>query len=156
MANTLINGYNGSLYGGGGGGGGQEFDSIQTYGGKGGYTYSNSYTSGTGGNGANGVVVITYSPVTNPVINSITPSNGNFNTSITITGSQFINVTNVQFAGQNVSYSVTNTNQIIATIPNVFVSNGYVQVTNQVGNSSNNSNNLFTYSYEGFSGFIGF
>ena len=58
MANTLINGYNGSLYGGGGGGGGQEFDSIQSYT-KGGYTYSNSYTSGTGGNGANGVVVLT-------------------------------------------------------------------------------------------------
>ncbi len=68
-------------------------------------------TNGTATSGTN----LFYVP---PVINSFTPTNGVPGTIVTIFGLDFLGATNVSFNGASASFSVSNNNKIVATVPN--------------------------------------
>jgi len=148
------NGSTGVLYGGGGGGGGYNLnDVITTIGGKGGGT-TNAYTTTdfAGGAGANGLIIITYTPVTAPTVTSVSPNITYTGNMVVISGTQFINVQNVYFGTIAASYSVTNSTSISATVPvNVAEGTLDVIVQNLLGTSANTSADLFTYQTSSYS-----
>jgi len=152
----------GSVYGGGGGSGG--LTTVINYyyvGGKGGgYVQGNTtYITGAGAAGAAGLVSITYTPVTAPTIISLSPNIGYSGNTIIITGTQFINVQNVNFGVIPASsYTVTNSTSISATVPNNVAGGSVnVNVQNLVATSSLVSQDVFTYQTSSYSaGFMNF
>lgn len=128
---SSTNGSDGNNYGAGGGGGG-------------------SIASARGGNGGAPAVIITYTPITAPNISSVSPNScpsGSL-THVTITGDNFINVTDVQMGGVSCpSYSVTNSTSISANTPTSVSGVVNVRVLNSMGTSpvvTADKINLFT------------
>lgn len=77
--------------------------------------------------------------VTAPTISGFSPSSGAVGASIIITGTSFINVTNVTFGGvQANTYTVNSSSQITATVPLGAVS-GVISVTTATGSASSSS-----------------
>jgi hypothetical protein len=110
-------------------------------GGSGAFTANNTHYSG--GNGADGQVVITYY-LSLPTITSFTPSGGCANsTTVVITGTNFTGATAVTFGGTNAaSFTVNSATQITATIG--AGTTGAIIVTTPSGNATSASN--FTFS----------
>ena len=120
--NTGGDGGNGGGAGGGAGGAGQNNDngypgSIPGGGGGGG-EYGSWFTTRSGGDGANGRVIITYEIVLTPAISGFTPSPVCTGQNVTITGTNFTGATAVRFNGVNAtSYTVNSETQITAVVP---------------------------------------
>jgi len=72
-----------------------------------------------------------------PIISSFTPVSACYGsaTTVTITGSNFTNVSNVSFNGVSASYTVNSSTQITATLP-ATATTGPISITNAVGTSS--------------------
>lgn len=86
-------------------------------------------------------------PPAAPTITGISPNSGSTTggTSITITGTNFINVTNVTIAGISVSYTVVNSTTITATTPAHAAGVTDVRVTNVTGVSPIVTADQFTF-----------
>lgn len=83
-----------------------------------------------------------------PAISSISPAFGTTagGTSVTITGTNFVNVSQVQFGSANaMSFSVTNTSQIIATSPSASASLVDISVTNTIGTSNTGTSDQYSF-----------
>ncbi len=78
---------------------------------------------------------------TSATVSSFTPGNGPVTTSVIITGSNFINVTNVSFNGTAATYTVNSPTQITATVP-AGATTGIISVTTTCGTA--NSSSVFT------------
>ena len=63
-----------------------------------------------------------------PVISVLNPANGFPLTQVTISGTSFLDATSVQFNGVSATYSISNNNQIVATVP-ATATTGAVSVT---------------------------
>jgi len=103
----------GILYGGGGGGARKSF--------------SGSSSTRNGEPGASGIVVLTWSEVT-----GISPSILCDGSSVTITGTQFVNVTDVSFNGISSAFITVSATEITTTLPSGATS-GDVVVTTEYG-----------------------
>jgi uncharacterized repeat protein (TIGR01451 family) len=73
-----------------------------------------------------------------PSITSVSPSSGTAGASVTITGARLDTVTNVTFNGTVVSYTITATNQITATVP-IDATSGSVTAKGLGGNGTSSS-----------------
>ena len=119
--NSNNNGGDGSVPGGGGGGGERWYYNV------------------SGGNGANGRVIITYTIVSTPSITNFTPSPVCVGASVVITGTNFIGVTAVRFNGVNASsYTVNSATQITAVVPNT--TTGLITVVTGAGTATSAGN----------------
>lgn len=101
-----------------------------------GYTFSSISSTGVAeastSGGIGGVVAA-------PTVSGFTPGSGAVGASITITGTSFINVTNVTFGGvQAISFTVNSPTQITATVP-VGALSGVIGVTTATGSASSSS-----------------
>jgi hypothetical protein len=110
-------------------------------GGGGSGAYTTSKKNYSGGDGADGQVLITYSNLL-PTISGFTPSGGCANaTSVVITGTNFTGATAVTFGGTNAaSYAVNSSTQITATPASG--TTGQIQVTTPQGTAT--SSGTFT------------
>ncbi|WP_027124840.1 PKD-like domain-containing protein [Gelidibacter mesophilus] len=116
------NGGSGNNIGGGGGGG----------------RTTSFFSNRSGGNGANGRVVITYTIVLTPTISSYTPYPVCSGETVTLTGTNFTGATSVRFNGVNAtSYNVVNTTQITAVVP--VATSGPITVTTPGGTATSGS-----------------
>lgn len=75
---------------------------------------------------SNSILVTVNNP---PAITGVTPGTGTVGTPVVITGSGFINTTNVAFNGASAAYTVVNNGQINTTVP-VGATTGQLSVTN--------------------------
>jgi uncharacterized repeat protein (TIGR01451 family) len=73
-----------------------------------------------------------------PSITSVSPSSGTAGAGVTITGARLDTVTNVTFNGTVVSYTITATNQITATVP-IDATSGSVTAKGLGGNGTSSS-----------------
>jgi hypothetical protein len=126
-------------------------------------TNSDTQITATAPAGGTGIVSVL---VTNPVGVSVNVNNNSFNynaipviTSIspggsviagggtlTITGFNFVGVTDVSLGATTATFTITNQNQILATIPAVGASEtDYVTVTNGIGTNTTGTQCRFTY-----------
>jgi hypothetical protein len=124
---------------------------------------STTQITATAPDGGSGIVSVL---VTNPVGVSVNVNNNSFNynaipiiTSIspggsaiagggtlTITGFNFVGVTDVSLGATTATFTITNQNQILATIPAVGApSTNYVTVTNGIGINTTGTQSRFTY-----------
>ena len=76
-----------------------------------------------------------------PRITSISPSEGLAGANVEISGSDFVDVTSVQFGSTSATYSVVSSNRIIAQVPSGFET-ANVRVSNPIGTSI--SSQIFT------------
>ena len=85
-------------------------------------------------NGADGTLSVLLGSYTgtSPRISSFTPSSGEWGTSVTINGSNFVGATAVRFNGTSASFTVTSATQITATVPPGATS-GRITVTTGAG-----------------------
>ena len=94
-------------------------------------TYSvlvtSSATSCTGTNSA----AVTVPPLV--ALNNFSPSSGGPGTTVTINGSNMNSVSGVKIAGNTCSFTVINSNQILATVPNTTTQTGTICLTNSGG-----------------------
>ena len=74
-----------------------------------------------------------------PTIAGFSPSSGATNTSVTITGTNFIFATNVTFNGVNAAFTINSSNSITATVP-TGASTGPIKVWGLGGNVTSSSN----------------
>lgn len=114
---------------GGGGGGGERNNGF----------FGIGASDHTGGKGANGRVVITYTIVEDPTITNFTSATTICSgETVIITGTNFTGTTDVTFGGIDASsFNIDSNTQITATVPNVpsppTVITGKIKVTNGVG-----------------------
>lgn len=145
--------YGGAGSGGGGGGGTQDYDNTTYTGGNGG-----AYGGGGGGTnyahtaagtyGYQGLIIIMYVPLTAPVVSSISPNVGTTlgGTSVTISGSGFVNVTSVNIGGAVLnSVSVPNANTITGVTSAGAPGTYNVNVNVSGGVAAGAGVNLYTY-----------
>jgi uncharacterized repeat protein (TIGR01451 family) len=73
-----------------------------------------------------------------PAITSFSPGSGQFDTSVTITGTNLVFATNVTFNGTSASFSIGSTTQIVATVP-AGATSGLIQVQTLGGTATSSS-----------------
>ena len=76
-----------------------------------------------------------------PAITGFSPASGEFNSSVTITGTNLVFATNVTFNGTSASFSIGSTTHIVATVP-AGATSGLIQVQTLGGTA--NSSSSFT------------
>ena len=133
----------GGAYGGGGGGGG----------GSGVLFVQGSGVGGAGAGGVQGVIIVTYTSQAPPAVSSCSPNTGSVpgGTSVTISGSGFVQISNVTFNGvAATSISVVNANTITCRTPAGAAGSATVSV---IGNVGTGSASVFTYVLPVVSGF---
>jgi hypothetical protein len=150
-------GGNGGEYGGagsGGGGGGAYGDGQARYGGNGG-----AYGGGAGGcgfikgapgggsYGYQGLIIIMYTPLTAPVVSSISPNAGSTagGQAVAISGSGFVNVTSVNIGGAPLTGLSYNANAIYGTTTAGAAGTYNVNVNVSGGVAAGVGYNLYTY-----------
>jgi len=74
-----------------------------------------------------------------PVITNLSPATGQANSRVTLTGSNFVNVTSVKFNGNDADFILNSTNQISVKVPS-FPTSGPVTVTNSYGTATSAGN----------------
>jgi Metallo-peptidase family M12/Calx-beta domain/Domain of unknown function (DUF4214) len=82
---------------------------------------------------------ITGSANTVPTISSFTPGSGSAGTNVTITGTNFINPTAVNFNGTSSLFTVNSTTEIVATVP-IGATTGPISVTTASGTAVSTNN----------------
>ena len=107
---------------------------------------------GVGGTGGNGAVIITYQPITTPLLLYLSNNQGvdTGGTTVGITGNSFVNISNVNFGTIPASsFSVVNTTYMTAVSPPDYKDN-LVNITaiNNLGNSNGLS---FEFLHDNFS-----
>ena len=86
-----------------------------------------------------GVSIDDFIVITVPIITSFSPTSGPIGTEVTITGSNFISVTEVAFSGSSaISFTVDSDTQLRAEVPYGAI-NGPISVTNLEGNGTSTS-----------------
>jgi len=122
--NWNTHGSPGSIYGGSGSGGRRGWDGNNR----------------TGGNGANGLVVVTIIECAGPSITGFSPDNAceESGASVVITGSTFVNVSDVSFNGTSASYTVNTPTEITATLPSG-ATTGPITVITDLGTATSSS-----------------
>src|SRR5207253_2983371 len=73
-----------------------------------------------------------------PAINSISPTSGTAGSSVTLTGTTFVNVTAVKFAGVTATFTLLSSTSIKASVPNGAIS-GPISVTTAAGSGFSQS-----------------
>ncbi len=90
----------------------------------------------SGCSSASNVIPVIVNPL--PLITGFTPASGAVGSSVSINGSGFTGTTDVLFNGLSASYSVSNDNLILATVP-TGASNGLISVINSCGTGNSSS-----------------
>jgi len=73
-----------------------------------------------------------------PTITSFTPTTGSVGDSVTITGTNFVNISTVTFNGASASFTVNSDTQITATVP-ANVTSGPITVTSSLGSATSSA-----------------
>lgn len=93
---------------------------------------------------ANGTVIFVVAAPP-PTITALTPNSGSVNTSVAVTGTNFIGVTGVRFGASTASYVVNSPTSITALAPPGASGTVDVTVTTGAGTSATNAADQFTY-----------
>jgi hypothetical protein len=90
---------------------------------------------GHDGSGALGAYAL-YNPLNPPSVTSDSPTYGPVGQSVTLSGSNFLQITSVTVCGVTASYTVNSSTQITVTVPSGASGTGNITVTNPAGSSS--------------------